>query len=75
MVARMRHLALVGTDPEKSAQFYENALGLLKEAGRRAVYVLDRTGIVRYKWIGPSDDPGALPSVDEVLVAARTIPV
>jgi peroxiredoxin len=54
--------------------FYENALGLLKGAGRRAIYVVDRGGIVRYQWVGPADDPGVLPDADEVLEAVRAIP-
>ena len=55
------------------AGFYENALGFLKGAGRRAVYVVDRGGVVRYKWVGPADDPGVLPNINEVLEATRAI--
>ncbi len=53
--------------------FYPLALGLLKGAGRRAVYVLDRGGTIHYKWEGPEDDPGVLPNVSEVLEAVRGI--
>jgi len=35
MVARMRHIALLVTDPEKSAQFYEKTLAS-SAPGRRA---------------------------------------
>ena len=44
MVARMRHIALLVTDPEKSAQFYENTLGF-KRAGKagRGLYMTDGT--------------------------------
>lgn len=55
------------------AGFYQNALGLLKDAGRRAVFVLDREGVVRWKWVGPADDPGVLPNVGEVLEAVRAV--
>ncbi len=55
------------------AGFYPNALGFLKQAGRRSVFALDRSGVVRYRWVGPEDDPGVLPNVDEVLEAVRAI--
>lgn len=55
------------------AGFYGNALGFMKQAGRRAVFVLDRNGVVQYKWTGPEDDPGVLPNVDEVLNAVKAI--
>jgi lactoylglutathione lyase len=44
MVARMRHIALLVTDPEKSAQFYETSLGF-KRAGKagRGLYMSDGT--------------------------------
>jgi lactoylglutathione lyase len=44
MVARMRHIALLVTDPEKSAQFYEKTLGF-KRAGQagRGLYMSDGT--------------------------------
>ena len=44
MVARMRHIALLVTDPEKSAQFYEKTLGF-KRAGQagRGLYMTDGT--------------------------------
>ncbi len=44
MVARMRHIALLVTDPEKSAQFYEKTLGF-KRAGNagRGLYMTDGT--------------------------------
>jgi lactoylglutathione lyase len=42
MVARMRHIALLVTDPEASAQFFENAFGM-KRAGKagRGLYMSD----------------------------------
>ncbi len=42
-------------------------------AGRRAVFVVDRAGTVRYRWVGPADDPGVLPDVNEVLKATQAI--
>ena len=55
------------------AGFFENALGFMKQAGRRAVFVIDRAGIIRYKWVGPVDETGVLPNVAEVLEAARAV--
>jgi lactoylglutathione lyase len=42
MVARMRHIALLVSDPEKSAQFYEKTFGM-KRAGKagRGLYMTD----------------------------------
>jgi lactoylglutathione lyase len=44
MANRMRHIALLVTDPEKSAQFYEKTLGF-KRAGNagRGLYMTDGT--------------------------------
>ena len=44
MVSRMRHIALLVSDPEKSAQFYEKTLWF-KRAGRagRGLYMSDGT--------------------------------
>ena len=44
MVSRMRHIALLVSDPEKSAQFYESTLGF-RRAGKagRGLYMTDGT--------------------------------
>ena len=36
-------------------------------AAKRAVFVLDKEGVVRYKWVGPT--PGVEPDYDEVIRA------
>jgi glutaredoxin-dependent peroxiredoxin len=52
------------------AGFYEtNPLGL-KQAGKRAVFIIDKGGTVRYKWVA-EDAPGTLPPFEEVLEAAK----
>jgi peroxiredoxin len=33
-------------------------------AAKRSVFILDRNGVVRYKWV--SDDPGKEPNYEEV---------
>ncbi len=38
---------------------------------RRAVFVLDRQGVVRYAWV--SDDPAVEPDIDAVLTAVRQL--
>lgn len=55
------------------AGYLENALGFMKQAGRRAVFVVDRNGVVQYRWLGAVDDPGVLPNVSEVLEAVRAV--
>ncbi len=39
---------------------------------RRSVFVLDRGGTIRYRWI--SDDPLVAPDVEEVLRAVEAVP-
>jgi glutaredoxin-dependent peroxiredoxin len=43
--------------------FYDNLAGM-KGVGRRAVYVVDKSGIIRYKWI--ADAPGQQPDYEVV---------
>ncbi len=47
---------------------HENLLGL-KGVAKRAVFVMDGRGTVRYRWV--SDDPGQLPQFDEVKAAVK----
>jgi peroxiredoxin len=42
---------------------HEDLMGL-KGVAKRAAYVIDEDGIVRYRWV--SDDPGQLPPFDEI---------
>ncbi len=41
-------------------------------AAQRAVFVVDKTGVVRYKWVAPN--PGVEPSYDEVRQAVDLLP-
>ncbi len=50
--------------------YYEEVAGL-EQVGKRAVFVVDRNGIVRYKWM--AGQPGDLPNVDEVLQAVDSL--
>lgn len=43
-------------------------IGGLEDVAKRAVFVIDKDRIVRYKWV--SEDPSQLPDVNEVLKAA-----
>ena len=38
---------------------------------RRSVFVLDREGVVRYRWV--TDDPLVAPNVEEVLAAVEAL--
>ncbi|MCS6937236.1 MAG: peroxiredoxin [Candidatus Bipolaricaulota bacterium] len=42
---------------------YEDLMGL-KGVAKRSVFVLDKNGILRYKWV--SEDPKVLPNFDEI---------
>ena len=44
-------------------------LGGLKGVAKRSAFVIDKDGIVRYRWI--SDDPGQLPNFDEIKAAVE----
>jgi lactoylglutathione lyase len=64
MVARLRHMALVVTDPEKTATFFEEAFGM-KRAGllgnNRGVYVSDGTiNVALLRVLNPTDEPVGL---------------
>lgn len=45
---------------------YENLAGF-KGLAKRSVFVIDRNGIVKYRWV--SEDPEILPNLDEVIAA------
>ncbi len=52
--------------------FHDNFIGLKGyTAAKRAVFVVDKEGAVRYKWV--SDDPGVEPNYDEVFKAVEAI--
>jgi glutaredoxin-dependent peroxiredoxin len=54
----------------KYSGLYENIAGM-KGVGKRAVYVIDKSGIVRYKWI--AEAPGQAPNYEEVKQAAAAL--
>lgn len=43
----------------------------LKELAKRAVFILDKDGVVRYKWV--SDDPRVEPDYEEVIKKANEL--
>ncbi len=45
---------------------HEDLMGL-KGVAKRSAFVIDREGVVRYRWV--SDDPGQLPKFDEIKAA------
>ncbi len=45
--------------------------GLLPGVAKRSVFVVDRDGTVRYRWV--SDNPGVEPNYDEVAEAVKRI--
>jgi len=45
--------------------------GALPGVAKRSVFVLDRGGTVRYRWV--SDNPGVEPNYDEVAEAVKTV--
>lgn len=52
--------------------YHENFIGLNGyTAAKRAVFVVDKDGVVQYKWV--SDDPGVEPNYDEVFKAVEAI--
>jgi glutaredoxin-dependent peroxiredoxin len=54
----------------KYSGFYDDVAGM-KGVGKRAVYIVDKAGAVRYRWI--ADAPGQQPNYEEVKKAASTI--
>lgn len=54
----------------KYSGFYEDVAGM-KGVGKRAVYVLDKMGTVRFKWV--ADAPGQQPKYEEVKKAAASL--
>jgi len=57
----------------KSLNMFHDDFGGLKgyTASKRAVFVLDPAGTVRYKWV--SEDPGKEPNYDEIKDALKNI--
>jgi len=54
----------------KYSGFYDEVAGM-KGVGRRALYIVDKAGIVRYKWI--AEAPGQQPNYEEVKKAAAAL--
>jgi lactoylglutathione lyase len=61
MVARMRHIALLVTDPETSAQFFEQAFGM-QRAGKagRGLYMSDGTINIALLKVDPEKEKAGL---------------
>jgi peroxiredoxin len=55
----------------KYSGFYDDVTGM-KGVGKRAVYIVDKSGVVRYRWI--ADAPGQQPNYEEVKKAAASLP-
>ncbi len=77
MVARMRHIALLVTDPEASAKFFEEAFGM-KRAGPagRGLYMSDGVINVALLKVRPEEKPGLFHFgmwVDDLDEASRTV--
>jgi len=53
---------------ERYGVLYET-WGKLRRVSKRAVFVLDRQGVVRYRWV--TEDAGVAPDVGAVLAAVR----
>ena len=52
--------------------YHDNFVGLNGyTAAKRAVFVLDKQGVVKYKWV--SDNPGVEPNYDEVFKAVESL--
>ena len=45
--------------------------GTLPGVAKRSVFILDRDGVVRYKWV--TDNPGIEPNYEEVAAAAKKV--
>ncbi|MBI4394067.1 MAG: redoxin domain-containing protein [Euryarchaeota archaeon] len=48
----------------KYAGIYENLVGGHQGVVKRSVFVIDKTGTIRFKWV--TEDPGVEPNYDEV---------
>lgn len=52
--------------------YHDNFAGLVGyTAAKRSVFVLDKQGVVRHKWV--SENPGVEPNYDEVLKAVESL--
>jgi glutaredoxin-dependent peroxiredoxin len=52
--------------------YHDNFVGLNGyTAAKRAVFVVDKQGVVKYKWV--SDNPGVEPNYDEVFKAVESL--
>lgn len=47
-------------------------LGTLNGVSKRSIFVLDKTGVVRYRWV--SEDPGVMPNFEEIQQALEQLP-
>ena len=54
----------------KYSGFYDDVAGM-KGVGKRAVYIVDKAGVLRYRWV--ADAPGQQPNYEEVKKAASNL--
>ncbi len=58
---------------KKYGVYHEDFIGLKGyTAAKRAVFILDKEGVIRYKWV--SDDPTKEPDYDEIVKELSKIP-
>ena len=50
---------------------FHEELGPLKGVDKRAAFIIDKTGMIRYTWV--SDDPGVMPDIAEIKKALDNI--
>ena len=77
-MAKLRHVALVVTDPEKSAQFYEKSFGMTRcGVARRGIYLTDGTmNLALLRVEGEKEKPGIFHfgmGVDDLEEAEKTM--
>jgi peroxiredoxin len=51
--------------------FYDNIAGM-KGVGKRAVYIVDKGGVIRYKWV--ADAPGQQPDYELLKTVVSSLP-
>ncbi len=77
-MSKLRHVALIVSDPERSARFYENAFGMTRcGTARRGIYLTDGImNLALLKQEGDKEKPGVFHFgmwVDDLDEAEKTI--
>lgn len=50
--------------------FYDDVAGM-KGVGKRSIYVVDKAGVIRFKWV--ADAPGKLPKYEDIKKAVASL--